>query len=190
MQSGVCLDIANMSLLFALLVVVWLYLQDPDTVSPRRLGWLALAFAFALASKLTTPYMLLASIGVYQLLRRQTIRAFVQPAFIGVAGTAVFGIAYLAYCALLRYPAGFMFQYTYLGKTGQFLHNPGLVDSLRSMYWNLTWISVPIALLIAGAIVVRTVAFVPARRAHPIHLLTTFSSVGPLSSSLSPSTLT
>jgi hypothetical protein len=178
MQGGLYLDIDNTSLLFALLVVVWLYLQDPDTVSPRRLGLLALAFAFALASKLTTPYMLLASIGVYQLLRRQPIRAFVQPAFIGIGGTAVFGIAYLAYCALLRYPAGFMFQYTYLGKTGQFLHNPGLVDSLRSMYWNLTWISLPIALLIAGAIVLRTVAFVRSRRAQPIDLLLIFCVVG------------
>ena len=119
MQGGLYLDIDNTSLLFALLVVIWLYLQDPDTVSPRRLGLLALAFAFALASKLTTPYMLLASIGVYQLLRRQPVRAFVQPAFIGVGGTAVFGAAYLSYCALLRYPAQFMFQYTYLGKIGR-----------------------------------------------------------------------
>ena len=178
MQGGLYLDIDNTSLLFALLVLIWLYLQDPDTVSPRRLGLLALAFAFALASKLTTPYMLLASIGVYQLLRRQPIRAFVQPAVIGIGGSAVFAAAYLAYCTLLRYPVLFMFQYTYLGKTSQFLHNPGLIVALRSVYWNLTWISVPIALLIAGAIVLRTVAFVRSGRAQPIDLLLIFCVVG------------
>jgi hypothetical protein len=178
MQGGLYLDIDNTSLCFAILLLLWLYLQDPDTLSPRRLGLLALAFAFALASKLTTPYMLIASIAVYQLLRRQPIRAFVQAGVIGVGGSAVFGAAYFAYCGLLRYPALFMFQYSYLGKRGLFLHNPGLVESLRSMYWNLTWISLPIALLIGAAVVLRTVAFVRTRRAQPIDLLLIFCVLG------------
>jgi hypothetical protein len=178
MEGSLLLDIDNTSLCFAILLLLWLYLKEPDTLAPRRLGLLALAFAFALASKLTTPYMLVASIAVYQLLRRQPVRAFVQATVIGVGGSAVFGAAYLAYCALLRYPAGFMFQFSYLGKTGQFLHNPGLIGSFRSIYWNLTWISLPIALLIASAIALRTIAFVRARRAQPIDLLLIFCVVG------------
>jgi hypothetical protein len=178
MEGGLLLDIDNTSLCFAILLLLWLYLKDPDTLAPRRLGLLALAFAFALASKLTTPYMLVASIGAYQVLRHQPIRGFVQAAVIGVGGTAVFGAAYLAYCTLLRYPAGFMFQFSYVGKSGSFLHYPGLNNSLHSMYWNLTWISVPIALLIASAIALRTVAFVRARRAQPIDLLLIFCVAG------------
>jgi hypothetical protein len=46
------------------------------------------------------------------------------------------------------------------------------------MYWNLTWISVPIALLIAFAIALRTVEFVRARRAQPIDLLLIFCIAG------------
>src|SRR5260370_17813974 len=104
MQGGLYLDIANTSLSFALLLVVWLYLQDPDTVSPRRLGLLALAFALALASKLTTPYMLLPSIGVYPLLPLQPLRAFVPPALIGVPGTATFSHPFTPYGPLLPVP--------------------------------------------------------------------------------------
>jgi hypothetical protein len=158
--------------------MLWLYLKDPDTVSPRRLGILALAFAFALASKLTTPYLLLASLGLYQLFRDDPQRGFIQAVVIGIGGTAVFGAAYLAYCTLLRYPTGFMFQFSYVGKSGRFLHSTGLIDSLHSIHWNLTWISPPIALLIASTIALRTVAFVGARRVQPVDLLLIFCVVG------------
>jgi hypothetical protein len=180
MEGGLFLDIDNTSLCFAILLLLWLYLRDPDTMSPRRLGLLALAFAFALASKLTTPYMLVASIAAFQLLRLQPVRAFVQAAVIGVGGTAVFGSAYLTYSALLRYPAGFMFQWSYVGRSAIFLHSHDLTSALHSVHWNLTWISPPIALLIASALALRTVAFVRARRAQPIDLLLIFAVVGVL----------
>lgn len=178
MEGGLMLDIDNTSLCFAILLLLWLYLQDPDTVSPRRLGLLALAFAFALASKLTTPYMLVASIAAYQVLRHQPIRGLVQATVIGVGGSAVFGAAYLAYCALLRYPAGFMVQWSYVGRSAIFLRHHDLTSALHSVHWNLTWISPPIALLIAGALALRTVAFVRARQAQPIDLLLIFCVVG------------
>jgi hypothetical protein len=71
-----------------------------------------------------------------------------------------------------------MFQFSYVGKSGSFLHYSGLNNSLHSIYWNLSWISVPIALLIASVIAVRTIAFVRARRAQPIDLLLIFCVAG------------
>jgi hypothetical protein len=178
MEGALFLDIDNTSLLFAILLLLWLYLRDPDTVSPRRLALLAVGFAFALASKMTAPYMLLASIGLYQLFRSYLKQGVLQAMVIGFGGTAIFGVAYLAYCALLRYPIGFMFEVSYLGKSGQFLANHGLIQTFHSIHWNLTWISPPIALLIAIAIAGRAAAFVTTRRAQPVDLLLIFCVVG------------
>lgn len=173
-EGSLYLDIDNTSLAFGTLLFLVLYLRHLARPSPTRLALVVVAFAFCLASKLTTPLILVASVGLYHLLDRD-LRGLVRAAAIALAGGALFALGYLAYCRIFDYPAAFMFDVSYLGKTEMYTEAHGLKLGLASLRWHLVWVSLPVAAVIAAAVARRAAAFRRRRRLAPVDLPLVFA---------------
>lgn len=146
-QGILYIDIDNTSLAFALLVFGVLVCRSPDIGNRRTAFGLAAVFLFALWSKLTTPYIMLIACAVFYASRREW-RAVAMTVGIAAAATAAFLATYFLYCRLTGYPASFMFDTTYVGKSDAYISGGrSPVRSAHAIWWNVIWFSPPLSLL-------------------------------------------
>ncbi|HKY22114.1 MAG TPA: hypothetical protein VJM31_12935 [Vicinamibacterales bacterium] len=140
-QGILYLDIDNTSLAFALTLFGAVFVMAPRPHSMRTAALLCAILFLALWSKLTTPYIMLIAVVVFQVLNRDW-RGTVQTVAIGAVATAAFLGAYLLYCRLTGYPVDFMFDTTYVGKRDSYLTSSrSLVKPLHAIWWNIIWFS-------------------------------------------------
>lgn len=167
-QGALYLDIDNTSMAFALILFGAVFAAAPRPHSGRTVALLAAILFLAMWSKLTTPYILLIAVAVFHALNRDW-RGLIQTAAIGAAATAAFLGSYFLYCWLTGYPAGFMFDTTYVGRRGAYLSaGRSLVKPLHAIWWNVIWFSPALALLFGLLTGERLHAFWQRRRADAI----------------------
>lgn len=175
-DGSLFIDIDNTSLNFSLLLFMAAYFRYENETSPKALGILGLAFAFALLSKLTTPFFLLPVIVIYQTLKGNLRRGLVQAAGAAAMGTVLFAAAYWIYCRAANYPAHFMFD-VMAGKTGMI----GLLQSFKRMmhsfHWHFVWISPPVFLILAVLTARRFRAYLSGEKPGKTDFLILFSAV-------------
>ena len=177
-EGSLYLDIDNTSLAFGLLLFAFLFLKSPNDDSPKQLLFLTLSFAFSLWSKLTTPFVMLASLVAYHWLNGNYRRGALQGLVIGGIGSGIFLLTYLLYCKVLGYPPWFMFEITYLGKKGLYASPHALKEILHSLRWHFVWISPPIAIMLLVLTVNRARAYFVRRQLEKVDFLLIFSLAG------------
>jgi hypothetical protein len=164
------LDIDNTSLAFALLLFADVFLRDPGDTSWRRCLLLGLILAFALWSKLTSPFLVLGAAVVYLFLDRRFLGGIKLALVAFITGLGLFLATYWLYCRLLHYPPRFMFEHSYLHNRK--IYQPtDLWPSVQSMRWHTVWLSPGIALLLLYAFGARVVGFLRQRRAEAADFL-------------------
>jgi hypothetical protein len=136
---------------------------------------LAALFALALGAKLTTPFLALAAAALHALLDERRARQIGALVIVGAAGTALFGAAYLAYCAAFDYPAGYMFEL--YGTRGDQVGGTSAAARALAVRWNLTWISPALVLLIALYAGVRSRALLRGGKPENADLLWIFAAI-------------
>lgn len=168
-------DIDNSSLAAAVFALVAVHVHMVPSSPTRRCIVLGVLFALALWSKLTTPALMLAAIAADTWLRQGFIRALGQAVTIALIGAGLFAATYLAYCRVLDYPASFMFDATYLGKRGMYSSLPPFGPLLHSTWWNVVWVSPPLALAGAWTIVRRVRRYLRERVVEDTDVLLAFA---------------
>jgi hypothetical protein len=170
-EGGLFLDIDNTVLLPILLAMLLRFLRTSNIVRPRVVAELALLFALALSAKLTTPFIVGGSFGLYALLRPRPVRGALAVIAIVLGGTGVFALAYWLYCRLLAYPASFMFAVTYLGRRDEYSTLKSAKAILFAVRWNVVWITPVVTWLLASLTWMRLRWIGRNWRAEPIDLL-------------------
>lgn len=171
------LDIDNTSLSFALMLFAVTFTGSARPHTALTCALLSATIFFALWSKLTTPYIMLIAAAVFHTLNRDW-RGVLQIVAIGITATAAFLASYFLYCWLTGYPASFMFDTTYVGKSDSYLSGGrSVIRSFHAVWWNIIWFSPALSLLLALFTVDRVRAFWSVRRAEPIDLWLIFSGV-------------
>lgn len=177
-EGSLYLDIDNTSLAFSMLLFAWVFLKFPEEKSLKRSLLLTLIFAFSLWSKLTTPFIMLASMVVYHFLNKNFKTGIFQGLIIGGFGAGVFLLTYWIYCSLLNYPSWFMFEISYWGKRGMYTSPQTLKAILHALRWNFVWISPPIAIMLATLYSLRSWNYVCCRKLDKADFLVIFSMAG------------
>jgi hypothetical protein len=86
----------------------------------------------------------------------------------------VFALAYWSYCVAFDYPPGFMFRFSYLGKSDMYTAGSRLVPALSSLRWNFIWMSPGISFLLLVTAARRLRRYLIVREAESIDLLVLF----------------
>jgi hypothetical protein len=149
------LDIDNTTLCAAVLLMAWLHAVLPVERPWQRRAVLGAAFALALWSKLATAPFMLTAIAIELAARGRVRQAVGDAVVVGAIGATLFAASYGLYCWALEYPARFMFDVTYLGKSDQYLLLPPLARMAQALRWNVVWISPPLMAAFAVVLVVR-----------------------------------
>ncbi len=170
------LDIDNTSLCAAVFFMAWLHVTLAADRPWRRRAWLALAFAFALWSKLTTPLLMLAAIGTDLTSRRRFRQAVIETLAIGVGGAVLFAAGYWLYCAALDYPAGFMFDVVYrAGRSHHIASVHPLARAALALRWNLVWVSPPLLAAFVWVVALRARRYVREPGSEPADVVMIFA---------------
>lgn len=177
-EGSLYLDIDNTSLAFSLLLFAWFYLKSPQDESLKRLFLLGLIFTFSLWSKLTTPFIMLASVLVYQCLNRNFKKGILQSVVIGGFGIGLFLLTYWIYCHIFNYPFWFMFDMTYFGKSNMYLFPHALKRVLHSLRWNFVWISPAISIMLGILAILRIRSYISRGKLERMDFLVIFALLG------------
>jgi hypothetical protein len=177
-QGSMFLDIDNTSLGFFLLLFLYKFLQQPESLAPSRLLLLSFVFTLALWSKLTTPWMALAAIAAFHILNGRIRTALLQTASIAAMSGLAFGLTYLAYCNLLHYPWRYMLEFTYLGKQAQYTRSNSIVAALHSLRWQVVWVSPAIILVVLWTVFRRVRNYFSTRTAEGPDLVVIYAVIG------------
>lgn len=163
------LDIDNTSLGFAVVLFGIAFVASSQSRSTGTTVVLAAILFLGLWSKLTTPFVALGAAMVFHALNRDAV-AVREVATAGLAATAGFFASYFLYCYVAGYPASFMFETTYAGKSDAYLQvaNRSLTQSLHAVWWNVVWFSPALALLFGLVTVERIWAYWKAARVQSI----------------------
>lgn len=174
-EGSLFLDIDNTTLMASIALVIWRFLRPGDPYTAGRTSELALLLCLTLLSKLTTPFVLMASLALYAALGPRPLRGVVAVAAASIAGVALFAALYWGYCRLLDYPPRFMFDVSYLGKRNMYSSVKGLRDILFAVRWNIVWLPPAGALLVAAVMGRRLRRYRQIRSREPVDLLVIFS---------------
>lgn len=175
-EAALFLDIDGTVLCTALLLFLERWLAWRDRLTAPRVAALAALFALSLGAKLTTPFLALAAAAFHALLDERRTRLTAALVVAGAAGTALFGAAYLAYCAAADYPAGYMFD-LYGTRRDQIGSGTSAAALALAVRWNLTWISPALVLLIALYAGVRSGALLRGGKPEDADILWIFAAI-------------
>jgi glycosyltransferase involved in cell wall biosynthesis len=169
-EGSLHLDIDNTSLTFFLLLFAYVFLRAPLDASWRRCTALGLLLALALWCKLTSPFLVLGAAVLFLAVNRRWAGAL-RLAVVGIAvGLGTFLATYFLYCALLDYPARFMFEYSYLHNR-KITQPNALWPIVQSVRWHVVWLSPGIALLLLAGFCMRLRSALRERRVEPADFL-------------------
>lgn len=178
-QYPLFIDIDNSLLTPLLLALMLLALSHFDAPSPAGLVVIAVWLALSLWCKETTPYIALAAIALWWMLRGRRVDGLWRWAAVGLLGTALFAGTWWLFCLVTGVPVDAFFQFTIQqkllneGEGASF--GPGLARLWNEGNWIAVWLTP--AFLLAGAIAVidRIVRLWRSRRAEPIDLFMIFA---------------
>lgn len=167
-QGSLFVDIDNTVLATLMLLFLWQFTLPGDRLRPARLAWLTALLVLMLCAKLTTFPMVWMVAAIYAAASPEPRRQLLAAVIVGVAAAAIFAALYLAYCAAFHLPAGWMFDQGFGGRRDLFATGKSLAQLLRSLRWNIAWLSPVLAVSLLVVAVERLRAFLRQPRATPI----------------------
>jgi hypothetical protein len=177
-EGALFVDIDNTALTTFTFLFLALFLRYEDRRDAWAVGGLALGLCLCLWTKLTTPVLMLAAAGLYQLARGRPWFGAVQLGAVTLAGVGLFAATYAAYCVAFDYPWRYMFAFTFVAKRGQYMGQAGLGRMLQSARWNLVWTSPALTLAVLTAFLLRARHWVHQRRVERMDLFVLFATLG------------
>lgn len=175
-DGSLFIDIDNSTLMVSIMVLLWRFLRPGDPYTPRRTIELSCWFCLTLLSKLTTPFLLMASLALYAALGPRRWRGLLAVFAATVTGVLLFAGLYWLYCRAFSYPPAFMFDVSYIGKRNLYGTVKSLRDVLFALRWNVVWYSPVLTLLFAAVTLGRLRRYWTTRAPEPVDLLLIFSS--------------
>lgn len=155
MQGSLFLDIDNTVLLLLTLACVHQFTRPGDRLQPRRLVALTGLLLLLMCVKLTTLPMLFASFALYAVCDDQPRRGLAALLLAFGIALGLFAVLYLAYCAALALPPGWMFDLGFGGRRDLYATRHTLAAVLRSAYWNGVWMSPVLAVCLVVVVIDR-----------------------------------
>ena len=177
-QSALILDIDGTVLTFLLSVMAYVLVRFPPERHPRSLPILAVLFAVALWSKMTTPLGLLGALVAARLLAGRWRQALREMLVVGLGGGALFLATWALACLLLRMPFEMPFAVTWIqlglaaDSTAAWRSSPAA--AARALAPGLLWAGPYLALLFAAACAGRLGGYAASRKAQPVDFLLGF----------------
>jgi hypothetical protein len=173
-EGALFIDIDNTALTTPMFFFLALFLRNED----RRDVWAIGGLAAGLWAKLTTPVVMLAAAGAYQIARGKFRFGAIQLGLVTLAGVTLFAATYAAYCVAHDYPWRYTFEFTFLAKKDRIVGQQGLVLLLKSIRWNIVSTSPAVTLSILTAFTLRVRSWVRERRVERIDLFVIFCALG------------
>jgi hypothetical protein len=139
------IDIDNTILMFLVMLYLLLFIFVEKFPTGKNLFLLGLVTFFLFWTKLTTPPLLIISGAFYCILRRRW-KLLLKLCGVAVISAVVFLLSWIIYCRVFKIPVSFFFDYTYFGRTSEFLVL-NLYKILTATRFNIVMISLPLAAL-------------------------------------------
>ncbi|HZY45646.1 MAG TPA: hypothetical protein VFF70_12950 [Anaerolineae bacterium] len=151
LQNAMILDIDNTLLIPATMILIIAWAATLHSSRRTRIIVVSLTLAFNLWVKLPTPPLIMASLGLYHLARREWKRAG-EIILTSLLGLAIFSLTFMIYSALSGYQLSY-FGMTF-GRAGSFFNLRDLITRFpQGLGVFVMWLSLPLTILLLIAVI-------------------------------------